>query len=70
MQQSGALFRTLTQHINQGMTGAVLDVQHPVVAVGSFQSGGKTAVMVAIKLHAQCLEPCDALRRLCDEQSH
>ena len=52
MQQPGSCLDPLPQHIHQGQSGSILDVQHPAVAVGRLQGGGQ-AIAIPIEGHAQ-----------------
>ena len=52
----------LSKHVHQGVAGAVLHMEHSVMTVRSFESGGQASVTVPIKIHSQLEQPVDALR--------
>ena len=68
VQQSRPLLGMLPKHIDQGMTGPVLDMQNAVMTVGCFECCGQASVTVSIKVHPQREQPVDALRCLVDQQ--
>ena len=70
MQKPRSLFGPFTQHIDESMTGSVLHMQHTVMTMSRFQSGGQAAIAIAIKLHAQLQEPVHAVGCLIHQQSN
>ena len=69
MQQSRPLLGVLPKHIHQSMAGSVLDMQHPVMTVRSFEGGGQAPIAIPIKIHPQLEQPVDTLRCLFNEQT-
>ena len=70
MQQSLPLLDPFPEHIHEGSSRLVLNMQHAVVAVGRFEGGGEAAITVAIEGHAHIQQALNAAGRFLHQQAH
>ena len=69
MHQAGSGFDTLSKDIHQSPAGAVLHVQHTMLAVGCFKGGRKGPIGIAVERHAEGKQPFDAVGRLVHQET-
>ena len=69
VQQSRSLLGMLPEHIDQGMAGSVLDMQHSVMAMGCFECCCQASIAVSIEIHPQREQSVDAFRCLVHKQT-
>ena len=69
MDQSWPGLDALSEHIHQSSAGAVLNVKHPMAAVGCLKRRRKGAVGIAIECHAKGKQAFDAVGSLVHQET-
>jgi len=67
--QSWSGLDALSEHIHQGSAGAVLNVKHPMAAVGGLKRRRQRSVGIAIECHAKGEQALDAVGSLVHQKA-
>ena len=69
MHQAGSGFDALSKNIHQSPAGAVLHVQHTMLAMGCLKGGCKGPIAIAVERHAEGKQPFDAVGCLVHQET-